>query len=269
MKKICIDFGHGGGTGARNGSIIEDDWINTAGEECVKLLKDAGFNVKCTRTENKFIELSERTKISNNFGSDLFVSIHFNAGGGTGFEAIRTVRDNVVTTAIVNNIIQKLHRINHVTRPRVLYTRIGTENKDYYSVLRGTKCPAMILEGAFIDNSYDIARFNTKDKLKALGMIYAESIAEYYGVTICSQNMQSDIIGDDTYKKVGIVKIDDSEKGLAIMSKPDENSKILSHLVQDDNIDLLYKCNDYWATTISNSLKDTGIGFVNSKYVQK
>ena len=130
MKKICIDFGHGASSGARSGNLIEDNLINITGKECVSILKASGFNVQTTRNETSNMTLSQRANISNKFKSDFFMSIHFNMGGGKGFESIRSLRENVVATGIAKKIISKLNSIKHSARPNPIYTRTGSSGKD-------------------------------------------------------------------------------------------------------------------------------------------
>src|SRR5690625_7104248 len=44
-------------------------------------------SVKLSRTTDKTVSLSERTNEANQWGADYFLSIHLNAGKGTGFES--------------------------------------------------------------------------------------------------------------------------------------------------------------------------------------
>ncbi|GAJ44909.1 hypothetical protein GT2_23_00630 [Parageobacillus thermoglucosidasius NBRC 107763] len=46
-----------------------------------------GIEVHYTRTDDRFLELSERAELANKLKADYFISIHINAGGGTGFES--------------------------------------------------------------------------------------------------------------------------------------------------------------------------------------
>jgi N-acetylmuramoyl-L-alanine amidase len=182
MKKICIDLGHGKSTGASSPcKNFQEDYLNlVTGTECARLLKEAGFNILQTRTTDVNPSIDDRCKMSNNFEADFFISIHYNAGGGEGFEAVRTLRENIVSTSIANKIIKRLPQINQITRPTPLYTKPGQTGLDYFGVLRGTRCPAIIVEGAFVDNRKDLLRINSDEKLKAFGKIYAEAIIEYF-----------------------------------------------------------------------------------------
>lgn len=87
MTKIWIDAGHGGkDSGAVGNGLVEKDWVLTVAKQLQNELVKAGFEVGMTRTNNTFYELSDRAKKANSFKADLFISIHFNAGGGKGYE---------------------------------------------------------------------------------------------------------------------------------------------------------------------------------------
>lgn len=78
--RIVVDPGHGGkDPGAVRSRYREKDWNLDVAKELARLLKKGGFEVKLTREKDTFIALSERSKISNNFKADLFVSVHTNA----------------------------------------------------------------------------------------------------------------------------------------------------------------------------------------------
>jgi N-acetylmuramoyl-L-alanine amidase len=46
-----------------------------------------GFEQRATRTTDTTVELSRRGDPANAWPADVFVSVHINAGGGTGFES--------------------------------------------------------------------------------------------------------------------------------------------------------------------------------------
>ncbi len=80
IKTICLDPGHGGkDSGNRVGWHYEKNYTLPLAIELRDQLKKAGFNVILTRTTDKYVELSDRPALANRRGSDLFVSLHFNA----------------------------------------------------------------------------------------------------------------------------------------------------------------------------------------------
>jgi N-acetylmuramoyl-L-alanine amidase len=83
LNTICIDPGHGGrdpGCVAPDGTK-EKDIVLSVGLKLKKYLNEGypDMKVVMTRSDDRFIELSERAAIANRNNSDLFVSIHVNA----------------------------------------------------------------------------------------------------------------------------------------------------------------------------------------------
>ena len=149
-KTICIDAGHGGSDpGAIANGMRESDITFEVSIILKGLLEQAGFNVILTRTE-AFINpgINGRFQFANVNGADYFVSIHVNAGGGTGAETFyytgkndsafaRTVNDAYASTMGLRN-----RGLKHDTQ-----THVGS-----LGVLRHTTMPAILLELAFIDS---------------------------------------------------------------------------------------------------------------------
>src|SRR5699024_4021819 len=89
-KIIVIDAGHGGqDPGAVANGLREKDLTLYISKRIKKYLDDnySGHKVLLTRTTDKYLSLTERANIANRNNVDLFVSVHINAGGGTGFES--------------------------------------------------------------------------------------------------------------------------------------------------------------------------------------
>lgn len=83
VKNIVIDPGHGGKDPGAIGLITNEKSIVLAVSKLLeKELVSMGFNVKLTRSTDKFIQLSERPQIANKWNGDLFISIHCNAIDG-------------------------------------------------------------------------------------------------------------------------------------------------------------------------------------------
>lgn len=79
---LVIDPGHGGKDPGALGKIGKEKNINlSVGKLLKQYVKEAHPDVKivCTRETDKFVDLVERTRIANQSGADLFISIHANA----------------------------------------------------------------------------------------------------------------------------------------------------------------------------------------------
>ncbi|MEG2755884.1 MAG: N-acetylmuramoyl-L-alanine amidase [Mucinivorans sp.] len=82
QNTVVIDAGHGGkDPGATSGKVYEKSINLAVALELGRLLHKAmpSLNVIYTRSDDRFIELSERSNIANRASADLFISIHTNA----------------------------------------------------------------------------------------------------------------------------------------------------------------------------------------------
>ncbi|MCM3769344.1 N-acetylmuramoyl-L-alanine amidase [Priestia aryabhattai] len=178
MKKIYLDAGHGGAdTGAvgANG-LYEKNLVLKIQQYLISYLNStySDFTIKTTRTTDTFLSLSQRASQANSWGADAFMSIHVNAGGGTGYEDyVYRSASNASKTfqSIVHGQVQPtLLSYNHPNRGR---------KSANYAVLRLTNMPAVLTEIAFIDNRTDAALLQNAAFLKSMGESYAKGIAVY------------------------------------------------------------------------------------------
>ncbi|MBA2123656.1 hypothetical protein B9J78_01760 [bacterium Unc6] len=83
IRRIVIDAGHGGhDPGAVHFGIHEDDINLSIARHLEKELLSNGIEVIMTRKTDVFVPLSQRVRIANTSGADIFVSIHCNACRG-------------------------------------------------------------------------------------------------------------------------------------------------------------------------------------------
>lgn len=105
---------------------------------------------------------------ANKWGADLFDSKHFNAGGGDGHE-----------TLIHSEARRELGEIYEKHVKAVGQNSRGVKIRPGLVVLAKTNMPAVLTEGAFVDNKKDIQDWNDDHELKKLGEAYAKAAAEY------------------------------------------------------------------------------------------
>jgi N-acetylmuramoyl-L-alanine amidase len=82
-RTIVIDPGHGGKDAGAvgNNKRYEKVVVFKVSKYLHDILKERGYEVHLTRKSDKFVELKDRTKLSNDKNADIFVSIHVNAIG--------------------------------------------------------------------------------------------------------------------------------------------------------------------------------------------
>lgn len=81
-KIIVLDAGHGGndaGATSLNKKLLEKHIVLSVSKKTAALLKERGYKVYFTRSNDRFIKLRERTSFANEKNAHLFISIHANA----------------------------------------------------------------------------------------------------------------------------------------------------------------------------------------------
>lgn len=104
---------------------------------------------------------------ANGWGAELFVSNHFNAGGGDGWEGL-----------VYNEARVPLGKIFEKHVLAAGQNSRGVKLRPDLAVLRQTNMPAILNEGAFVDNLKDITDWNEDEELRKLAAAYAEAAAE-------------------------------------------------------------------------------------------
>lgn len=156
--KIFIDPGHnysGGDRGARGFGLNEETVSFEIASALASLLESNGYAVQKSRnalTDNVgngtvSDSICKRADMANTWGADLFVSIHCNAGGGTGTETlVYNKKGDAFAVA---------ERIQKAVCARLETTDRGVKERPDLGVLRLTKCPAVLVETAFLDTESD------------------------------------------------------------------------------------------------------------------
>lgn len=77
---VVLDAGHGGkDCGAKIGKVCEKTLTLNISKKATEILKKRGYKVFATRTNDKYLNLTDRTKMANDKNADIFISIHANA----------------------------------------------------------------------------------------------------------------------------------------------------------------------------------------------
>lgn len=81
---------------------------------------------------------------------------------------------------LAENILNEVVKIGQNSRGAK--TRKNSSGGDYYGWIRSTKAPAVIVEGAFLDNKKDIQIMDTKAEQIAFGVAIAKGILKTLGI---------------------------------------------------------------------------------------
>lgn len=172
VKTICLDPGHGGkDAGKAVGGNYEKKYTLLLARATADLLRKEGFKVVLTREDDEAVDLPERPARAEREGSDLFVSLHYNAGepdvrglevfcltpaglassnegGGRAEEAsaLGNVQDD-------RNVLLAYELQKSISRGLPLEDR-GMK-RARFEVLREARQPAVLIEGGFLSNASD------------------------------------------------------------------------------------------------------------------
>lgn len=182
MARIFIGVGHGGkDPGAVGNGLRESDVNLVMGVTLMEELKRHGVIVGISRLKDEDDPLYEEIAEANAFKPDVAVECHNNAGGGDGFEVYRqTGAYSVNSTKLASNI--EKHVIDMGQNSRGVKTRVQANGTDYFGWLRQLKCPAILCEGAFLDNKTDVQIIDTIPEQQAFGVAYAKGVLDYFGI---------------------------------------------------------------------------------------
>lgn len=177
MKKIVLDAGHGGPDLGATFHGSQEKTFNLAIALNVQHILSQNYQVEIMMTRNSDVALplDARTNLANLNNADLFLSIHNNAAGGSGFE-----------TYIYNGALCPTTQTYQDTIHDSAYREIGSTYKvrnrgkkraDFH-VLRETDRSALLIEVLFIDNADDLALLRNPAFINDVSRGIAEGVAD-------------------------------------------------------------------------------------------
>lgn len=171
MVKIFIDPGHGGtdSGAAANGLLEKNSTLQIALFLRDMLISEYdGVSVRLSRSIDQSVTLSQRTNAANSWGADYFVSIHINAGGGTGFESYVYPGVSAPTTTYRNALHDEIVR-------SVDFADRGKKTANFH-VLRETSMSAILTENGFIDTVADANKLRNATFLQGIARAHATGL---------------------------------------------------------------------------------------------
>ena len=159
-----LDSGAVGKTGLQEAAVVKDVMQCVAG-----YLRAVGYAV----LEVQENELYQITTTSNQFGADLFVSIHCNAADSREAKGTETYcysrggKGERLARYIQSQIVNSLGTVDR-----------GVKTANFY-VLKNTNCPAVLVEIAFISNPDDEALLANAGKRDEFARGVARGVTDY------------------------------------------------------------------------------------------
>jgi N-acetylmuramoyl-L-alanine amidase len=180
VKRIMWDPGHGGvDPGAVANGLQEKDVTFKIVQYAMTYLESNyyDFEQRATRVSDTTLELFKRDDPANAWPADVFVSVHINAGGGTGFESFIYYGASSGSVSLQNimhaEILAAMRQFGSITD--------RGKKQANFAVLRATNMPSILTENLFIDSS-DANRLKDEAFLKAVAGAHARGVAMFLGL---------------------------------------------------------------------------------------
>lgn len=174
-KFIIIDAGHGNNSPGKRSPIWKDgkqlfewEFNRDIATRIAHKLGAAGVRNRLLVTEKEDIQLSERCRRVNNIcrmhekDNCILISIHSNAGGGTGFEVF-TSPGNTKADEYATIMIDTLKYSFPKEKIRTDYSDGDADKEARFYMLQKSQCPAILTENLFMDNETDCRKLMDDD----------------------------------------------------------------------------------------------------------
>jgi len=215
-KLIVLDAGHGGrDIGASGKGVREKDLTLSMTLKLKRVLKKMGYRVLLTRSNDKFMNLRQRTEYANRYKGSLFISIHANAAPVKRNPRVRYQGIEIFYLSVKNS--KRLKNKRAVYRGKKLYTRSaykqmtskqkyidshrlargvkrhilksvrkkygiydkGIKRQDFW-VLLATKMPSILVEMGYLTHDQELKRLKNPKYQMLMVEGIAKGVNEYY-----------------------------------------------------------------------------------------
>lgn len=187
MKVFLLDNGHGKETPGKRSPVWPDgsqlfEW--SFNRDLASRIKEkairSGLLVVELVPETEDVSLEERVRRANKWhdvtnGRAVLISIHANAGGGTGFEVYTspgTTKADRIATVIFNGIKAAFPGM----KMRADESDGDPDKEAGFYILKKTRCPAVLVENLFMDNYADCRFLFQEDFKNRLADAYVEAM---------------------------------------------------------------------------------------------
>ena len=148
--KICIDMGHTPTSPGASRLLDELSCDRALGQRVIAELESRGHTVYNSTPGDGVAypeEVNQRVAYANARDLDLFVSIHLNAGGGTGTEVLYFAGDNTGYSYA--------SRISSKLASALCLPDRGAKGNNWVGVICNTNVTAILIEVCFVDHQED------------------------------------------------------------------------------------------------------------------
>lgn len=218
-KLIALDDGHGMETPGKRtpvvpgiGREIKENEFNRAVVNFLdQELRRCGFSTLLVAPGDNDVPLKARTDLANAKKADAYISVHYNAGGGTFATGGQGIETYIYTSVKDGSPTHRLGSLIHsnLVKGTPLKDR-GLKRQDLH-VLRETTMPAVLVECGFMDNEREAKLMIDVGYQKECAREIAQGICSFYGVTYVPET--------ETTSPPKVIQKDDLKEALDILVK--------------------------------------------------
>lgn len=194
---VVVDAGHGGTDGGTQGfGVLEKECSLSIADRVEKQLRNRGIRTRMTRSDDKYVELTERSAVANRNGASVFVSIHLNADATSdetaGVETYYCSRKRLGDLVKLRDRFEiapghafKDARSEWLARmvQRAVCAATGAPDRrardSNYLVVMHAECPAVLVECGYLTNETESGRLATATYQEKVATAVAESVKHF------------------------------------------------------------------------------------------
>ena len=183
---VLLDNGHGWNTPGKRSPVWRDgsqlyewEFNRKLAREISIRLRNLGIENKILVPEKEDISLEERCRRVNNIYKErkdvILISIHANAGGGTGWEAWTSVgetKSDYYAKLLYNSAGNYLKG----WKIRTNYSDGDPDWESQFYILKNTRCSAVLTENMFMDNEKDCRFMMSDEGIETLAALHVDAI---------------------------------------------------------------------------------------------
>ncbi|MDO4431945.1 MAG: N-acetylmuramoyl-L-alanine amidase [Aerococcaceae bacterium] len=171
---IVLDAGHGGeDPGAINEDpYTQEDQIALSTTLALQTLLEAeGATVILTRADNSTVSLEERVDLSEAYGADAFISIHYDNAADVEWSGTTSYYYHEADYHLTNQVNMELAKLSMHNNG----VRFGN-----FQVLRENDQPSILLELGYMSNANDVAVIRTEEYQQTVAKAIVAGLKNYF-----------------------------------------------------------------------------------------
>jgi N-acetylmuramoyl-L-alanine amidase len=177
MMKVTIDAGHGGedsgATGSLNGYFESHAVLDIALR--LRALLERHVEVQMTREDDTFTSLPERCRMANEWGADIFVSLHLNSAtsDASGFEVFTS--GSTKSKDLAKKVWSRHTKAFPDQKDR------GVKTAGFY-VLKYSDMASILTEGCFLSNDAENQWVSLDETRQQMAQAICLGILDYFNI---------------------------------------------------------------------------------------